>query len=60
MGFHEDDRIRRKNAQFNVAAPKKYSLIVGESILDKALKALVDSGLEVELRDKVLTISDES
>jgi len=60
MGFHEDDRIRRKNAQFNIPAPKVYSLTISESILDQALKALADSGLRVELRDKVLTISEGS
>jgi hypothetical protein len=60
MGFYEDDRIRRKNARFNVAPPKVYSLVISESILDKALKILADGGLTVTLRDKALTISEEN
>lgn len=58
MGFSEDDRIRRKNAHANIVGAKPLTLFIDDSTFDKLLKILAESGLNAEIRDRSLIISD--
>jgi hypothetical protein len=53
MGFHEDDRIRRKNSSLEENDKKQYNLILEGSVsLNEILKAIDATKLKVILGDR--------
>jgi hypothetical protein len=53
MGFHEDDRIRRKNSGLEENDKKQYNLILEGSVsLNEILKAIDATKLKVILGDR--------